>query len=85
MKKSKKILSVLLTLMPVFCILPATAFALDDNETDIITVPLISRTTPTTISVSAVANVEYRLGTDGAWTTNTLFTGLYPNTTYTVY
>lgn len=71
--------------MLVFCILPATAFALDDNETDIITVPLISRTTPTTISVSAVANVEYRLGTDGAWTTNTLFTGLYPNTTYTVY
>lgn len=85
MKKSKKFLSVLLTLMLVFCILPATAFALDENETDIITVPCITRTTPTTISVKQVANVEYRLGTNGSWTTDTLFTGLYPNTTYTLY
>lgn len=85
LKKSKKLLSILLSLALIFCILPATAFALDENETDIISSPCITRKTPTTISVSQVANVEYRLGTNGSWTTDTLFTGLYPNTTYTLY
>lgn len=85
LKKSKKLLSILLSLALIFCILPATAFALDENETDIISVPHIERVTPTTIKASAKDGVQYRLGTNGTWTSDNVFSGLYPNTTYAVY
>lgn len=85
MKKVKNHLAVLLVLALVLCLMPATAFALDENETEIISVPCVTKVTPTTISVKAMDNVQYRLGSTGTWTSEAVFSGLYPNTNYTVY
>ena len=85
MKKVKNHLAVLLVLALVLCLMPATAFALDENETEIISVPCVTKVTPTTISVKAMDNVQYRLGSTGTWTSDAVFSGLYPNTNYTVY
>lgn len=85
LKKSKKLLSILLSLALIFCILPATAFALDENETDIIWVATITNVTPTTITVSEKDGVQYRLGTTGTWTSENVFSGLYPNTEYEIF
>ncbi len=78
-------MAVLLVLALVLCLMPATAFALDENETEIISVPCVTKVTPTTISVKAMDNVQYRLGSTGTWTSEAVFSGLYPNTNYTVY
>lgn len=85
MKKVKNHLAVLLVLALVLCLMPATAFALDENETEIISVPCVTKVTPTTISVKAMDNVQYRLGSTGTWTSEAVFSGLYPSTTYAVY
>lgn len=74
-----------MSLALILCILPATAFALDDNETDIINVPCVTRVTPTTITVKAIDGVQYRLGSNGTWTSDSVFSGLYPNTSYEVF
>jgi hypothetical protein len=47
--------------------------------------PVVSDRTAVSITLSAIAGAEYRLGTDGAWQSSPAFTGLSPNTAYTFY
>ena len=51
--------------------------------------PTVTARTDTSITITAVSGVEYRLGTSGTWQTGTngsiTFTGLTANTPYTIY
>ena len=83
LKNTRKILSLLLALALLLCLVPATAFAQDENETEIISSACILKVTPTTILVKTLNGLEYRID-GGAWSSESVFSGLYPNTTHSV-
>ena len=83
MKNTRRILPLLLSLALLLCLVPATAFAQDENETEIISSACILKVTPTTIQVKTLNGLEYRID-GGAWSSESVFSGLYPNTTHSV-
>jgi hypothetical protein len=48
-------------------------------------IPTVAAKTSTSVTLSAIAGAQYRIGTTGDWQDNPLFSGLSPNTEYAFY
>ena len=83
LEMNKKLFSLILCLVLAISLLTVPAGASGGNETEIIPSASVTSVTPTTITVKEIGSVQYRID-GGAWTTASVFSGLYPNTAYTI-